>query len=309
MLSLAERNHMAPPYPDVTAARAAYRFTDLQSFLDLYYQGANVLRTEQDFYDLTWAYVTRAVQENVRHVEPFFDPQTHVDRGVPFGIVVAGILLALEDAEENFGITSKLIMCFLRDLPADSAEHTLQTAHLYRSKIAGVGLDSAEIGNPPEKFAGVFEMAGTAGFHRVAHAGEEGPASYITDALDLLGAERIDHGVRCLDDPTVVARLVRERVPLTVCPLSNVRLRVFDTMGAHPLKRMMDAGLLVTVNSDDPAYFGGYLVDNYLAVADALDLSPFDMVTLARNSFESSFADEKRKAACLGEIDAFLASH
>ncbi len=308
MLSLAERNHQPLPYPNVDAAREAYRFTDLQSFLDLYYQGTNMLQTEQDFYDLTWAYVTRAVQENIRHIEPFFDPQTHVDRGIPFGIAIAGILLALEDAEEDFGITSKLIMCFLRDLPAKSAEHTLQTARLYHSRIAAVGLDSAEIGNPPEKFAGVFEQAGASGFRRVAHAGEEGPASYITDALDLLGAERIDHGVKCLDDPALVARLAEERVPLTVCPLSNVRLHVFETMAAHPLRRMMDAGLLVTVNSDDPAYFGGYLVDNYLAVADALDLSPLDIVTLARNSFIASFADEKRTTACLDEIDAFLAA-
>ncbi len=308
MLSLAERNHLPLPYPDVESARAAYDFADLQSFLDLYYAGANVLRTEQDFYDLTWAYASRAAQENIRHIEPFFDPQTHVARGIPFGVVVAGILLALQDAEEDFGVTSKLIMCFLRDLPATSAEHTLQTARLYHSRIAGVGLDSAEVGNPPELFAKVFDEAAALGFRRVAHAGEEGPASYITDALDLLGAERIDHGVRCLDDPAVVDRLVRERVPLTVCPLSNVRLRVFDTMSAHPLKRMMDAGLLVTVNSDDPAYFGGYLADNYLAVAEALDLSPLDMVTLARNSFEASFADEDRKAACLAEIDTFLSS-
>lgn len=308
MLSLAERNHQALPYHDVDAACAAYRFADLRSFLDLYYQGASVLQTEQDFYDLTWAYVTRAVQENVRHIEPFFDPQTHVQRGIPFGIVIAGILHALEDAVEGFGVTSKLIMCFLRDLPAEAAEHTLQTARLYHSRIAGVGLDSAEIGNPPEKFAKVFEQAAELGFHRVAHAGEEGPASYVADALDILGAERIDHGVQCLDDPALVARLARERVPLTVCPLSNVRLRVFETMAAHPLKRMMDAGLLVTVNSDDPAYFGGYLADNYIAIADALDLSPLDMVMLARNSFEASFADEKRKAACLGEIDAFLAA-
>lgn len=309
MLALAERNRQPLPYPDVNAARAAYRFADLQSFLDLYYRGANVLQTEQDFYDLTWAYVTRAAQENVRHIEPFFDPQTHVQRGVPFGLVIAGILHALEDAREDFGITSKLIMCFLRDLSVEDAEHTLATAHLYHSRIAGVGLDSAEVGNPPEKFAKVFDQAGSYGLHRVAHAGEEGPASYITGALDVLSVERIDHGVRCLDDPVLVQRLVDERIPLTVCPLSNVKLRVFESLTSHPLKRMMDAGLLVTVNSDDPAYFGGYLADNYLAVAEALDLSPLDMVTLARNSFEASFADEKRKAICLAEIDAFLDTH
>jgi adenosine deaminase len=306
MLAIAGRSHQPLPFPDVNAARAAYRFSDLQSFLDLYYAGTSVLRVEQDFYDLTWAYASRAAQENIRHIEPFFDPQTHVNRGVPFGIVIAGILHALEDAEEDFGITSKLIMCFLRDLPAEAAGHTLQTARLYHSKIAGVGLDSAEIGNPPEKFAAVFDQAAALGFRRVAHAGEEGPASYITGALDALGAERIDHGDRCLDDPALLQRLVRDRVPLTVCPLSNVKLRVVETMADHPLKRMMDAGLLVTVNSDDPAYFGGYLTDNYLAAADALDLTPLDVVTLARNSFEASFADEKRKEACLDEIDAFL---
>lgn len=306
MLTLAERNGMRLPFPDVAAARAAYDFADLQSFLDLYYAGAAVLQTEQDFYDLTRAYLTRAAQEGIRHVEPFFDPQTHVNRGIPFGVAIAGILLALEDAEQDFGITSRLIMCFLRDLPADDASHTLQTARLYHSRIAGVGLDSAEVGNPPAKFEGVFAEAAGLGFRRVAHAGEEGPASYITDALDLLGAERIDHGVRCLDDPAVVARLVRDRIPLTVCPLSNVKLRVFAEMAEHPLKRMMDAGLLVTVNSDDPAYFGGYLAENYVAVADALDLSPADAVTLARNSFVASFLDSESVDAHLAEIDAFL---
>ncbi len=307
MLALAERNGVPLPFPDVESARAAYDFADLQSFLDLYYAGAAVLRTEQDFYDLTRAYLTRAAQENIRPVEPFFDPQTHVERGIPFGVAIAGILLALEDAEEDFGITSRLIMCFLRDLPADDASRTLQTARLYRSRIAGVGLDSAEVGNPPEKFATVFAEASALGYHRVAHAGEEGPASYITDALDLLGAERIDHGVRCLEDPAVVARLVRERVPLTVCPLSNVKLRVFMDMAEHPLKRMMDAGLVVTVNSDDPAYFGGYLSDNYIAAAEALRLTPADVVALARNSFDASFLDDKRRDAYLAEIDAFIA--
>lgn len=307
MLALARRNGLPLPFPDVAAAREAYDFTGLQSFLDLYYAGAAVLQTEQDFYDLTRAYLARAAQENIRHVEPFFDPQTHVNRGVPFGVVIAGILHALEDAEQDFGITSGLIMCFVRDLSAHDASRTLQTAHLYRTRIAGVGLDSAEVGNPPEKFADVFAQAADLGFHRVAHAGEEGPASYIADALDLLGAERIDHGVRCLDDPSLVARLVRERIPLTVCPLSNVKLRVFAEMAEHPLKRLMDAGLLVTVNSDDPAYFGGYLTDNYVEVADALGLSPLGMVVLARNSFEASFLEERRKERYRADIDAFLA--
>ena len=307
MLTLAERNRIPAPFPDVDSARAAYDFADLQSFLDLYYAGANVLKTEQDFYDLTRAYLSRAAQEGIRHVEPFFDPQTHVVRGVPFGVALAGILLALEDAEEDFGITYRLIMCFLRDMPADDATHTLHTARLYPHRIVGVGLDSAELGNPPEKFAGVFAEAAELGYRRVAHAGEEGPTSFITDALDMLGAERIDHGVRCLDDPAVVARLVAERVPLTVCPLSNVKLRVFDEMSAHPLKQMMDAGLLVTVNSDDPAYFGGYLTENFMAVADALDLTLADMIALAKNSFEAAFIDEVQKATYIAEIDAYSA--
>lgn len=307
MLTLAERNGLPAPFPNVEAARAAYDFSDLQSFLDLYYAGAAVLQTEQDFYDLTRAYLTRAAQENIRHVEPFFDPQTHTSRGIPFGIAIAGILLALEDAEEDFGITSRLIMCFLRDMPAEDALHTMQTAQLYRSRITGVGLDSAEVGNPPEKFAGVFSEAGALGYRRVAHAGEEGPASFITDALDMLGAERIDHGVRCLDDPAVVERLVRERIPLTVCPLSNVKLRVFDRMPDHPLKRMMDAGLLVTVNSDDPAYFGGYLTQNYVSVANALDLSLAEVTELARNSFRAAFIDEDLRVKLLAEVDAYAA--
>lgn len=306
MLALAERNGVPLPFDDVESARAAYDFADLQSFLNLYYAGANVLRTEQDFYDLTWAYITRAAQENIRHIEPFFDPQTHIARGIPFGVAIAGILLALEDAEEDFGITSGLIMCFLRDLTADDASRTLQTARLYQSRIIGVGLDSAEVGNPPAKFEGVFSEAAGMGLHRVAHAGEEGPPSFISDALDLLGAERIDHGVRCMEDPALVARLAREQVPLTVCPLSNVRLRVFDEMAEHSLKRMMDAGLLVTINSDDPAYFGGYLTDNYLAAADALNLTPADMVALARNSFRASFLEAEQKDAHLAQIDAFL---
>lgn len=304
MLSLAERNRVPLPYNDADAVRRAYEFTDLQSFLDVYYAGMSVLQTEQDFYDLTWAYITKAALENVVHVEPFFDPQAHVARGIPFGLVIAGILLALEDAEEDFGITSRLIMCFLRDQPVADADHVLTTAHLYRRKIAGVGLDSTEIGYPPELFADVFTKAASFDMHRVAHAGEEGPASYITDSLDMLGAERIDHGVKCLEDPAVVERLVRERVPLTVCPLSNVKLRVFDTMAAHPLKRMLDAGLLVTVNSDDPAYFGGYLSDNYLTVALALGLTRENVVTLARNSFEGSFLPEDSKRAHIARIDA-----
>lgn len=309
MFELAERNGIDLPYRTVEAARAAYAFTDLQSFLDLYYAGCAVLVTEQDFYDLTWAYVTRAAQENIRHIEPFFDPQTHMKRGVPFGVVIAGILRALEDADEMFGVSFRLIMCFLRDEPVEDAIHVLRTAHLYHSKIAGVGLDSAEVGFPPALFEDVFRAAGEQHYHRVAHAGEEGPPSYITDALDLLHAERIDHGVRCLEDPALVERLVAERIPLTVCPLSNVRLRVVDTAADHPLRALMDAGLIVTVNSDDPAYFGGYLTDNYVAMAEALDLDRDDLVRLAKASFTASFLPPARTAELIADIDAFAEAY
>ncbi|MDO9557396.1 MAG: adenosine deaminase [Coriobacteriia bacterium] len=309
MFELAERNEIELPYRTVEAARKAYDFKDLRSFLDLYYTGCTVLVTEQDFYDLTWAYVTKAAMENIRHVEPFFDPQTHTDRGVPFGVAIAGILRALEDADEMFGVSFRLIMCFLRDQSIESAKHTLRTAHLYRSRIAGVGLDSAEAGFPPSLFEDIFRAAGEQGYHRVAHAGEEGPPRYISDALDLLHVERIDHGVRCLEDPALVKRLVAERVPLTVCPLSNLRLRVVETAADHPLRRLMEAGLVVTVNSDDPAYFGGYLTDNYIAMAEALGLGREDLVRLAKASFQASFLPEKRKAELIAEIDAYAEAH
>ncbi|MCX8006959.1 MAG: adenosine deaminase [Coriobacteriia bacterium] len=299
---IAERNGIVPPFPDVDTARAAYEFQDLQSFLQVYYAMTSVLRTEQDFFDLAWAYLARSASENVRHVELFFDPQAHLGRGVPFGIFAPGILVALEDAEQQLGITSRLIMCFLRDQPPEDALKVLRTAHLYRDRIAGVGLDSAEVGYPPALFKEVFAEAASYGMHRVAHAGEEGPAEYVSGALDDLGAERIDHGVRCLEDPALVERLVRERVPLTVCPLSNVRLRVVPSMAEHPLKRMMDAGLMVTVNSDDPAYLGGYLVDNYVEAAIALGLSRDDLVVLAENSFRASFLDDASKALHLEAV-------
>ncbi|MDZ4654373.1 MAG: adenosine deaminase [Coriobacteriia bacterium] len=309
MFELAERNGVYLPYRTVEATREAYDFKNLQSFLDVYYAGCTALVTEQDFYDLTWAYVTKAAQENILHVEPFFDPQTHMKRGVSFGVVIAGILRALEDADEMFGVSFRLIMCFLRDEPVESAIHLLRTAHLYQSRIAGVGLDSAEVDFPPSLFEDVFRAASEQHYHRVAHAGEEGPPSYISDALDLLHAERIDHGVRCLEDPALVERLVRERVPLTVCPLSNVRLRVVETAADHPLRRMMDAGLMVTVNSDDPAYFGGYLTDNYVAMAEALELGRDDLVRLAKASFEASFLPEDRKAQLIAEVDAYAKAH
>jgi len=306
MFRLAERNGVTLPYASVRAARAAYEFTDLQSFLDLYYAGCTALRTEDDFYDLTWEYLTRAARENVTHVEPFFDPQTHTDRGVHFGTVVTGILRALEDGEESFGITSRLIMAILRDRPAASAMQALEHARLYGHRIAGIGLDSAEVDHPPEDFADVFELARDRGYRIVAHAGEEGPPAYIIGALDILGAERIDHGIRCVESPALMARLARDKVPLTVCPLSNVRLRAVPSLAEHPLKRLMDAGLLVTVNSDDPAYFGGYITDNYVAAAEALDLSASDLVTLATASFDASFLTDREKDARVAEVRDYV---
>jgi adenosine deaminase len=308
MFELAERNGVALPYRSVDALRAAYDFTNLQSFLDLYYAGAGVLRTEQDFYDLTRAYLERAHADGVVHVEPFFDPQTHLTRGIEFSTVIDGIVAALRDGERDLGIKWRLIMCFLRDLPAADAMRVLELADGHREVITGVGLDSAEAGNPPSKFAEVFTLAAERGYRRVAHAGEEGPASYITEALDLLGAERIDHGDACLRDPDLVDRLRCEQVPLTVCPLSNVKLHVVHSIAEHPLARLMGAGLLVTVNSDDPAYFGGYIADNFRAVAGALNLSEDDLIALARNSFEASFLPDDEKRARAGAVDAYAQS-
>lgn len=306
-LALARRAGTSLPYASAEQVRSAYTFADLQSFLDVYYAACSVLLTEQDFYDLTWAYLERAAADNVRHVEPFFDPQTHTVRGVPFAAIVEGIGRALVDGRRDLGITSRLIMCLLRDLPADDAMRTLGDALTHRDRIAGIGLDSGEVGNPPSGFVEVYSKARDAGLHLVAHAGEEGPPAFITDALDLLGAERIDHGVRCLEDPGLVERLARERVCLTVCPNSNVALRVFGTMAGHPLRRMLEAGLCATVNSDDPAYFGGYIGDNYRTVASALNLSPEQLVTLARNAIDGSFADEARKRELRSELEAVSA--
>ncbi len=307
MFEMAARNGVMAPYGTVEEVRAAYEFADLRSFLDIYYAACSALLTERDFHDLTAAYLRRAAADGVRHVEPFFDPQTHTARGVPFSAVVGGVVSALEDGERDLGITWKLIMCFLRDLPAESAAATLAQAMPYRDVIAGVGLDSGEVGNPPSKFAVVFRDARAAGFLAVAHAGEEGPPSYIRDSLEMLGVRRIDHGVRCLEDARLVSRLVSERVPLTVCPLSNVRLRVFDTMADHPLGRMLEAGLAVTVNSDDPAYFGGYMVDNYRAVTEALGLTRGDLYRLAANAIEGSWATRERKDALVCELDGLYA--
>jgi adenine deaminase len=308
MLQLAQRNGLALPWESEGEVRAAYDFSDLQSFLDIYYAGAAVLNTAQDFYDLTWAYLQRAVGDNVRHVEIFFDPQTHTGRGVAFATVLDGIHRALADGESELDITSRLILCFLRHLSADDAMETLSTALPYRDRIHAVGLDSSELGHPPSKFAEVFARARAAGFLAVAHAGEEGPPDYILEALDLLEVRRIDHGVRCLEDPALVERLAREQVPLTVCPLSNVKLRVFDTLEQHNLKRLLDAGLCATVNSDDPAYFGGYIGENYLRAQSALDLSVEDIRVLARNAFSASFLSPEEKRRHMDEIDDTIAA-
>jgi adenosine deaminase len=302
IFELAQRNRVALPYASVEALRQAYAFTDLQSFLDIYYAGASVLLTEQDFYDMTMAYLRRAAADNVRHAEIFFDPQTHTARGVPFKTVVDGIWRACQDGP----ISATLIMCFLRHLSEDDAIATLEVALPFRDKLIGVGLDSSEVGHPPEKFARVFERARNLGLHLVAHAGEEGPPAYIESALDVLNVERIDHGVRCLEDPDLTARLVREQMALTVCPLSNIKLRVFDVMGDSNLRRLLDAGLVATVNSDDPAYFGGYINDNYLAAFDALPLDVDHARQLAKNSFAAAFLEPERKRAYLAEVDAFF---
>ncbi|MGL4207403.1 MAG: adenosine deaminase [Aeromonadaceae bacterium] len=306
LFTLAERNGVALPYPDVATLKAAYQFTDLQSFLDLYYQGAAVLQKEQDFYDLTWAYLERCHQDNVLHTEIFFDPQTHTERGVPFATVIHGIQAALEQGQRQFGISSRLILCFLRHLSEESAFAVLEQAKPYLSLIHGVGLDSSELGNPPEKFARVFAQAKSLGLRLVAHAGEEGPASYIWDALDLLHVDRIDHGVRSCDDPLLIARLAAERMPLTVCPLSNVRLRVFGEMTQHNILNLLDKGLCVTVNSDDPAYFGGYMSANYQALVDHLQASKEQLRQLALNSVEACWLDEKAKQALTQQILAYV---
>ena len=307
MFALARRNGVALPYGSIEALRAAYAFSNLQDFLDIYYRGTDVLREEPDFYDLTLAYLEKARTEAVLHAEIFFDPQAHTARGIAFETVVEGIHRALAEAERAFGLTSKLIMCFLRHLDEDDAQATLDAALAHKERIAAVGLDSSEVGHPPGKFARVFARARAEGFLAVAHAGEEGPAAYVREALDTLGVARIDHGNRSLDDDALVSRLARDKVPLTVCPLSNLKLAVVTDMAAHPLKAMMDAGLLVTVNSDDPAYFGGYVNANYRAVQEALGLGRDALAGLARNSFEASFLDRAAKQSHIAKLDAYLA--
>jgi adenosine deaminase len=302
LFDLAARNGVTLPYADVDAVRRAYVFGDLQSFLDIYYAGCAVLVTERDFYELTAAYLERAWDQGVVHAEIFFDPQTHTDRGIGFGAVIDGISRALADGATRLGITSRLILCFLRHLGGDAAMATLEEALPYRDHLAAVGLDSSERGFPPSLFEAAFARAATEGLAAVAHAGEEGPAEYIWEALDLLGVRRIDHGVRCEEDPRLVERLVAEQTPLTVCPLSNVRLGVFPSLEQHNLARLLRRGLRVTVNSDDPAYFGGYVSDNLEAVAGALALEPVEIVQLARNSILASFLDDAAKHRHLEEI-------
>ncbi|MFF0157778.1 adenosine deaminase [Streptomyces sp. NPDC005263] len=304
---LAARNGVELPYADTAALREAYQFEDLQSFLNLYYELMAVLRTERDFEDLTNAYLARAAAQGVRHAEIFFDPQAHLARGVSMDTVVEGLWRALSGSEANHGVSTQLIMCFLRDESAESALRTLEAAKPHLDRIVGIGLDSAEVGHPPVKFREVYEAAAALGLRRVAHAGEEGPPEYIIEALDVLGVERIDHGLRCMEDEELVARLVRDRIPLTLCPLSNVRLRAVDVLAEHPLPAMLEAGLLCTVNSDDPAYFGGYAGDNFDAVRRTLGLSEDRLRELARNSFVASFLehDEERRARYLAEVEAY----
>lgn len=304
IFALAARNNVALPYASVEDLRAAYAFTDLQSFLDIYYAGASVLLHEQDFYDMTAAYLQRAEADNVRHTEIFFDPQTHTARGVPVKDVIDGIHRACQDSP----VSATLILSFLRHLSEEEAFATLEEALPYRDKYIGVGLDSSERGNPPEKFARVFARCKELGFRLVAHAGEEGPPAYIETALDVLQVERIDHGVRCLEDPALVARLAREQMALTVCPLSNVKLCVFPAMAQHNLLELLDAGVKVTINSDDPAYFGGYVNDNFIATFEALPLGLSHAQRLARNGFEAAFLPDAQKQQLLAEVDAYFAS-
>src|ERR1700730_1569812 len=307
MFALARRNDISLPYASVEALRQAYQFSNLQDFLDIYYQGMSVLITEQDFYDLTWSYLERARADNLVHVEMFFDPQGHTARGIEFSTVINGFHRAIVDARQALGVRASLIMCFLRHLDEADAEKTLDAALAFKDRIVGVGLDSSETGHPPSKFKRVFNRARDAGFFLSAHAGEEGPPSYVWEALDVLGVARIDHGNRSLEDETLVARLARDQVPLTMCPLSNLRLRVIDDLMHHPLRRMMDKGLIVTVNSDDPAYFGGYVNQNYLAVSKALGLRREEIATIVRNGIKASLMTMSEKEQALADVDRVLA--
>ncbi|OBT00747.1 adenosine deaminase [Vibrio tasmaniensis] len=306
MFQLAKRNNVSIPFENPDQVREAYQFHNLQSFLDIYYQGANVLIHQQDFYDLTWAYLLKCQQDNIVHTEIFFDPQTHTERGIGFDTVVGGITQALQKAEQELGISSQLIMCFLRHLDEDSAFETLKQALPYKDKIIAVGLDSSEQGNPPEKFKHVFQEAINQGFLTVAHAGEEGPAQNISDALSLLGITRIDHGVRCVEDEELMEQLIAKRTPLTVCPLSNTKLKVFETMQQHNIVKLLRKGLCVTINSDDPAYFGGYMNDNFLAVANAHPLTKNELAQFSINAIEASFVSPQARQELAAQVRQYL---
>ena len=309
LFKLAKRNNIEIPYSTPSELREAYQFEDLQSFLDLYYQGANALRTEQDFYDLTWEYLEHCKADNVIHTEIFFDPQTHTERGIDFDTVINGISRALKDGQEQLGITSQIIACFLRHLSEESAIETLQSILKHRDKIIGVGLDSSEKGHPPAKFERVFQQAKAAGLLTVAHAGEEGPAQNISDAIEMLEVSRVDHGVRCVEDNTLVASLIESKMPLTVCPLSNIKLCVFDDMKHHNVVDLLRQGVAVTINSDDPAYFGGYMTDNFLAVSQAHPMSNDEIAQFTLNAIEASFIDDQLKANYRSQVKNYVESH
>jgi len=309
MFKIAKRNNIKIKYGSVEELRSAYSFNNLQDFLNIYYEGANVLLNNEDFYELTKAYLDKIHSQNVLHCEIFFDPQTHTSRGISFGTIITGIHKALMEAKEEKGITSNVIMCFLRDLDSESALKTLEEAIPFKDWIMGVGLDSAEVGNPPSKFKDVFDLARSKGFITVAHAGEEGPAEYIREAMDLLKVSRIDHGNNSMSDKNLLEELARLKIPLTICPLSNHKLRVVDKLEDHPLKKMMDLGLEVTINSDDPAYFGGYINENYSALANALSLSKEDICRIAKNSFNASFLTDAEKVVLNQKIDAYMAQN
>lgn len=308
LFELAKRNNIDIPYDSPEALRGAYEFEDLQSFLDIYYQGANALRTEQDFYDLTWAYLERCKADNVIHTEIFFDPQTHTDRGIPFDTVINGIYRAMKDGHNTLGITSQIIACFLRHLSEESAIETLQSVLNHQDKIIGVGLDSSEQGHPPEKFKHVFQQAKKAGLLTVAHAGEEGPSQNIIDSIEMLGVSRVDHGVRCSEDESLVERLIESKMPLTVCPLSNIKLCVFENMAQHNIVDLLRKGVAVTINSDDPAYFGGYMTDNFLAVSNAHSMSKQELAQFTINAINASFISDSLKAQYCAQVQDYLAA-
>ncbi|MGR5432657.1 adenosine deaminase [Vibrio owensii] len=309
LFELAQRNNIDIPYESPQALRKAYEFEDLQSFLDIYYQGANALRTEQDFYDLTWAYLERCKADNVIHTEIFFDPQTHTDRGIEFETVINGIHRAMQDGNEKLGITSQIIACFLRHLSEESAIETLQSIVKHQDKIVGVGLDSSELGHPPEKFKRAFQQAKEAGLLTVAHAGEEGPAQNIIDSVEMLGVSRVDHGVRCVEDASLVEALIESKMPLTVCPLSNIKLCVFDEMEQHNIVDLLRKGVAVTINSDDPAYFGGYMTDNFMAVSNAHPMTKAELAQFTINAINASFISEALKAKYRAQVADYLANH